>query len=153
MTDELPDIENEPPTLSDALDWSVLFERHYREAFRINCFELTTDSTSENFQAAAAQAFISTLRDSGIEESSLIKIVGEAIWGPTKVDEQWTEMKNIRRTDLIDKMFLDALTFEEQFELNSLTRIMRAALDTEANIPTAGVKKLYLELRKREEDK
>ena len=110
MTEELPDIENESTLPSSALDWSVLFEKHYREAFQAACEKLSADPTTDDFQNAAAQAFITTLRDSGIKDPTLVAIVGEAIWGPAKTDGDWTEEKSLRRIALIDKMFQDTIS-------------------------------------------
>ena len=49
-------------------------------------------------------------------------------------------------------MFQNDITFEERFELNSLTQLMRAAIDTEENIPMIGAEKLYSELLELDDD-
>ena len=152
MTDELPDAENEPTLSSDALEWSFLFEQHYRDAFHESCAELPLNPETKDFQNAAAQAFIATMRDSGVRESELVEFVGQAIWKQTKIQENWTPKKNLRRIALIDKVFQNTITHKEQFELSSLTQIMRAAVDTEENIPTLGAKKLYSELLELDDD-
>ena len=152
MTEELPDTENESTLSSSALDWSVLFDKHYRNAFQTACEELSSAPTTDELQGAAALAFIATLRDSGIEDPSLVTIVGQAIWGPAKTKDNWTDEKSHRRVDLIDKMFQDTISIQERFELNSLTQNMRAALDTEENLPITGAKKLYTELLEMDDD-
>ena len=152
MTDEPPKIDSDPVLSTDALDWSVSFDSHYREAFQKSCAGLPGKPDIEDFQRAATFAFISTLRESGIKDVKLIEFVGQAIWEPVKPEDDWDEDKNLRRTQLIDKMFQNDITFEERFELNSLTQLMRAAIDTEENIPMAGAEKLYSELLELDDD-
>lgn len=152
MTEELPDTDNESTLSSSALEWSVLFEKHYRDAFQTACVGLSANPTNDDLQSAAARAFINALRDSGIKDPTLVAIVGEAIWGPAKTEGDWTEEKSLRRIALIDKMFQDTISNRERFELNSLTQNMRAALDTEENLPMSGAKKLYSELLEMDDD-
>ena len=152
MTEEQPDTDDETTLPSDALDWSIQFEKHYREAFQFACAKLSNNSSTEEFQKAAAQAFVSTLRESGIKDTKLVEFIGQAIWIPAQVNLDWTDEKNNRRTELIDKMFQHTISLEERFELGALTRTMRTAFDTEENIPLSGAKKLYSELLEMDDD-
>ena len=49
-------------------------------------------------------------------------------------------------------MFQDSITYVERFELGALTQAMRAAVDTEENIPMAGANKLYKKLLEMDDD-
>lgn len=152
MTEEQPDIENETVLSSDALDWSVQFEKHFREAFQFACTKLPSTASNNEFQAAAIEAFIATIKDSGIKDAKLIELIGRTLWEPAEAKQAWTEEKNSRRMELIDKMFRDSITNVERFELGSLTQAMRAALDTEENTPLSGAKKLYSDLLELSDD-
>lgn len=152
MTEEQPDIESEAILSSDALDWSVQFEKHFREAFQFACTKLPSSASNDEFQAAAIEAFIATIKDSGIKDAELVELFGRSLWKPVKAEQTWTEEKNSRRTELIDKMFLDSITNIERFELGALTQAMRAAIDTEENIPLSGAKKLYSDLLELSDD-
>lgn len=154
MTEEQPDTADESTLSSDALDWSVQFEKHFRDAFQLACTKLGDGSSSDEFQAAVAaiQAFVSTMKDSGIKDATLVDFIGQALWKPTESEITWTEEKSTRRAELIDKMLLGSITFEEKFELGALTQTMRAVLDTEENIPLSGAQTLYSELLEMNDD-
>ena len=152
MTEEQPDTNTESSISKSTFDWSVLFDKHFRQAFQDECGELPDNPASQDFQIAATIAFVSTLRESGIKQEDLVDFVGQAIWSQSNSNSEWTTVKSNRRAELIDKMFLDSITIEERFELGSLTRTMRAVLDTEENLPVSGAKKLYKDLLRMNDD-
>ena len=152
MTEEQPNTNTEPTVSKNAFDWSILFNKHFQQAFQQECDDLPKNSSSQDFQRAATNAFIFTLRESGIKQEDLVEFIGKAIWNPSSPYDEWTEEKNNRRTDLIDKMFQDSITYVERFERGALTQAMRAAVDTEENIPMAGANKLYKKLLEMDDD-
>ena len=151
MTEEQPDTEPSIPT--DALDWSQVFDKRFRETFQTEFHNLPEKSSEEDFHRAATRAFVLTLRESGLSRETLLKFLEEAMRRTTSQTLQvWTEARNKRRSELIAKKFQDAITVKEQFELRALTCAMRAALDTEENVPFSGAQKLYSKLLKMDDD-
>ncbi len=60
--------------------------------------------------------------------------------------EEWSDEKNERRCNLIDKEITGAITVEERIELNQLQRQAMAYRDRMAPLPMAGAVRLHAEL-------
>lgn len=65
---------------------------------------------------------------------------------PPEDDEPWTESKNARRIDLIDKRIAETITDEEQIELAGLQRQAEHHFDQIAPPPTEGLQALHKQL-------
>jgi hypothetical protein len=61
-------------------------------------------------------------------------------------DGKWTDAKNDRRCDLIDKEYAGGLTVEEQIELQLLQREMWRHLNRVAPLPIEHARRLYRRL-------
>jgi hypothetical protein len=61
-------------------------------------------------------------------------------------DEPWTDAKNHRRCDLIDKEIDGTITPEEAVELDELQGQMRRHVNAVAPLPLAAARKLHAEL-------
>jgi hypothetical protein len=62
------------------------------------------------------------------------------------VDEPWTDAKNHRRGDLIDKEIAGTITPEEAVELEELQGQVRRHVNKVAPLPLAAARKLHAEL-------
>jgi hypothetical protein len=83
-------------------------------------------------------------------EVALEAHVGRAIrnWSD---DAEWSEVKNARRCDLIDRKIQNTISTKEAAELDDLQDALRAYLDRVAPLPMEGAKKLHAELMRREQ--
>jgi PAS domain S-box-containing protein len=66
-------------------------------------------------------------------------------------DPEWSEAKNARRCELIDRKIQNTISTEEAAELKDLQEALRAYLDRVAPLPMEGAIKLHAELMRREE--
>ncbi len=65
-------------------------------------------------------------------------------------DPGWSEAKNARRCELIDRKIQNTISTQEAAELGELQEALRAYLDRVAPLPMEGAKKLHAELMRRE---
>jgi PAS domain S-box-containing protein len=61
-------------------------------------------------------------------------------------DREWSDAKNARRCELIDRKIQNTISIEESAELEHLQEALRAYLDRVAPLPMEGAKKLHAEL-------
>ena len=103
----------------------------------------------DNQDEAVKRFFLSLTADS---EGSVVELNGVALACLVPMacapedDGEWTEAKNERRCDLIDKEIDGTLTPAEAVELQSLQRAMLAYRNKVAPLPIAAVRKLHDEL-------
>jgi PAS domain S-box-containing protein len=64
-------------------------------------------------------------------------------------DLEWSEAKNARRCDLIDRKIQNTISTEESAELDDLQESLRAYLDRVAPLPMEGAKELHAKLIRR----
>ncbi len=64
-------------------------------------------------------------------------------------DPEWSDAKNARRCELIDRKIQNTISTEESAELDKLQEALRAFLDRVAPLPMEGAKKLHAELMRR----
>jgi PAS domain S-box-containing protein len=64
-------------------------------------------------------------------------------------DPEWSDAKNARRCELIDRKIQNTISTEESAELEQLQEALRAYLDRAAPLPMEGAKKLHAELVRR----
>lgn len=91
-----------------------------------------------------------TLRDSGADEDEIVNLFGRIAIeekGPGK-EAMWNAELNKRRFELIDGDIQGTLSRDEQIELADLTHLMRQHVDSEANLPVDGARKLHRHLAK-----
>jgi PAS domain S-box-containing protein len=62
---------------------------------------------------------------------------------------EWSEAKNARRCELIDRKIQETISTDEAAELDDLQGALRAHLDVVAPLPMDGAKKLHAELMRR----
>jgi hypothetical protein len=65
-------------------------------------------------------------------------------------DQEWSEAKNARRCELIDRKIQDTISAEEASELEELQEALRAYIDRVAPLPMEGARKLHAELMRLE---
>jgi PAS domain S-box-containing protein len=63
-----------------------------------------------------------------------------------RADPEWSEAKNARRCELIDRKIQNTISTREATELDELQEALRAYLDRVAPLPMEGPKKLHAEL-------
>jgi PAS domain S-box-containing protein len=64
-------------------------------------------------------------------------------------DLEWSDARNARRCELIDRKIQDTISTDEAAELEDLQEALRAHLDEVAPLPMEGAKKLHAELIRR----
>jgi len=128
-----------------ANDWFRQFLKHLEIHMAETGESLGPDSDSSDHRLAAVRAVMLTLIDSGmnqVELRNLFRLVAfeNAVSPPTR---EWSSELNRRRFELIDRDIQGMLSPVEQFELASLTHRMREHVDSEANLPFEGARKLH----------
>jgi len=106
---------------------------------------LGPDSDSAEHRLAAMRAVKLTLIDSGMNQEELRNLFGLLAFedASTSQPPQWDSELNKRRFELIDGEIQGTLSPVEQFELECLTQRMRDHVDSEANLPLSGARKLH----------
>jgi DNA-binding MarR family transcriptional regulator len=79
----------------------------------------------------------------GPQSSRTVRLTSEGGAEPT---ESWTEAKNARRCDLIDKKIQETISDAELLELEKLQEHLRRHLDRVAPYPIEGARKLHKQL-------
>ena len=128
-----------------AHDWFRTFLKHV-ELFMVDTSQhLGPNSDAADYQLAAMRAVKRTLLDSGMDDEGLRNLFGRvAIEGIDASESiQWNSELNKRRFELIDGDIQGLLTAAEQLELAGLTQVMREHVDSEANLPFEGARKLH----------
>ena len=130
---------------SAALDWFHQFQKHLEMYFIDSSRQLTRDSTECEYQLAVMRAVKLTLSDSGLDDASILALLGQVAGETTKPIKGmgWTADLNQRRFELIDRDIQGTLTPIEQLELVRLTQQMRDQIDSEINLPLEGAKTLH----------
>lgn len=106
---------------ADADVWiSGVLEKLEQEFLHIAKSTFSRDSNIGDYQRALTFAFRRLLAESGMTEAEMQAVFCDPKFG-------WTEAKNKRRFELIDKEVDDKLSFDEAQELESLTFQMRYA--------------------------
>lgn len=148
---KLPDIESASESrnvTSEVEFWLQQFQKHFAIAFYDRCQSLPDTPGHDEIQRVTSEALVETLLDSGTSPESLIDAVGQVQLERTLEAATWTEEMNQRRVELIDRDLQQSATLDEQVELAKLTATMRAAIDTESNLPLLGAKRLHEKLLK-----
>lgn len=137
-----------------ANDWFRLFLKHLEVYMTETGQSLGPDSDSTELRLAAMRAVTLTLRDSGADEDEIVNLFGRvAIEEKNAAHEPvWNPQLNKRRFELIDGEIQGMLSHVEQFELASLTQLMRQQVDSEVNLPFEGARKLHRRLAELESD-
>lgn len=120
--------------------------------------------------AAIVQAILETFDESGTDFQSALELFSRAAKRspPTRArargvrqtrgarapdrrsaDPNWSEAKNARRCELIDRKIQNKLSAKESAELHDLQEAFRAYLDRVAPIPMEGARELHAELVRR----
>ncbi len=128
-----------------ANEWFSLFLKHL-ELFMVEAGRsLKPDSQSADYRLVAMRAVRLTFLDSGMDDEALRSLFGrvaiEVLGAATTV--QWNAELNRRRFELIDCDIQGTLNAAEQTELAGLTQLMREHVDSEANLPFEGARKLH----------
>lgn len=105
----------------DADDWIAGFpEKLEQEFLQIAKWTFSPNSDIRDYQRALIYAFRRLLADTGMPEAEMHSTFCDPKFG-------WTESKNARRFELIDREVANILSFEEALELESLTFQLRYA--------------------------
>jgi hypothetical protein len=131
---------------------------------------LGPDASYSQRTAAMARAILETFDESGTDFQSALEFFRRAAEEspPTRgrarraskpadarapdrrrADPNWSEAKNARRCELIDRKIQDKLSTEESAELHDLQEAFRAYLDRVAPIPMEGARELHAKLLRR----
>jgi hypothetical protein len=136
--------QTKPPLRSELAELASKFVALLETEF----IQSTPDSASgqpmDVFRQHITTSFVDVLCETGARPHEVAKLLQtnlKALLVPG--DEPWTDEKNDRRINLIDKSIQQSLSPEESFELDQLTEQLRNYCDTEEAIPTKGAKKLH----------
>jgi hypothetical protein len=143
-----------------------LFEDHAVEASS----RLGPGPTDAESKLAMARAVLETFKEIGTDFESTVELFARAAVesppaqasrglarGARKArvtrtphkrgaDLQWSEAKNARRCELIDRKIQNKISAKEAAELDDLQEAVRAHLDRVAPLPMEGARKLHAEL-------
>ncbi len=128
-----------------ASDWFRQFLKHL-ELFMVETGQLLrADSDSTEYQLAAIRAVKLTLLDSGMDDEGFRNLFGRVAIEAHGTSQPllWNAELNKRRFELIDGDIQGTLSPAQQIELAGLTQLMRDKVDSEANLPFAGARKLH----------
>jgi PAS domain S-box-containing protein len=117
----------------------------HREGFRVPVFASSWLVASDGQKFILSVAHALHARAEGARRAH----VGRAILNRSG-DPEWSEAKNARRCELIDRKIQNTISAEEAAELEDLQETLRAYLDRVAPLPMEGAKKLHAELIRRE---
>lgn len=97
------------------------------------------------------------IEESGLCEADLqlLKHFAEAIGrqaGRDDTNDHWTDDKNARRCELIDREIAGRITETEKVELDSLQNQMRRHLDRVAPFPVEGARRLHQRLLRKQQE-
>lgn len=126
-------------------DWFRQFIKHLELYLVETGQELPPDAKSTDCGLAALRAVRLTLRDSGLDDDQVAGLLARAALEDSSANEEleWNADLNRRRFELIDGDIQGTLSHAEQLELAGLTQLMREHVDSEANLPLEGAKKLH----------
>jgi hypothetical protein len=131
---------------ADSEDWIRQFIKHLDLHLIDSSRNLAPKASVAELQEAAARAVVETYRDSGMELESIMELVGRVAVEARFDKPVWCDALNKRRFALIDKEIQGLLTQAERVELAGLTSMMRAHIDSEANLPMQGARSLHRRL-------
>ncbi len=124
-------------------EWFETFLKHLGLEFTAVHAEAQRDDDHESLRQSMTLAFVTTLADSGASKDELIQLLQSQARRLVPVETgPWTNKKNRRRVELIDKSIETKLGPSEQIELAELTQQLRAEYDTEELVPLAGIRGL-----------
>lgn len=137
---------NELPEAAN--DWFRQFLKHL-ELFMVETSKsLRPDSDSADHRLAAMRAVKLTFLESGMDHQEVLHLLAlvsiESV--STSRPPQWNTELNRRRFELIDGDIQGMLCPAEQIELAGLTQLLREQVDSEANLPFEGARKLHRRL-------
>jgi hypothetical protein len=144
-------LESEPESSSETIseaasDWLYQFVKHFKFNFIDVSRKLPTDVDRLAFQRSALEAVLHTIEESGLSREETLALLGEVTIGSSQESLRWTPELNARRFELIDKKIAGTLGLNERIELTRLTKAMRRAVETEANLPIEGARELHRRL-------
>ncbi|MCA9188310.1 MAG: hypothetical protein R3E01_23345 [Pirellulaceae bacterium] len=130
-----------------ANDWFRQFLKHLEIFMAQTAQGLPSDASTPDYRLAAMRAVRLTLleSDTSLDDDQIIRLFGRVALehaDESKMPE-WSAELNKRRFELIDGDIQGTLSREERLELAGLTQIMREHVDSEANLPFEGAKKLH----------
>lgn len=133
---------------ASAAEWGRVFFKRLRLEFAETAADLPRDATHEEFGLAMVCALNSVFAESGIPPEQVRVLLADWVsrLSTPASHGEWSEAKNARRLELIDKSIQGQLSQAEAAELDQLTACLRATFDTEEMVPLEGAKQLHQRL-------
>jgi len=132
---------------SEIFDWAETFVKHLQIEFHILAGETEDVASVDQNRRWMVIAFLRTLIESGISPQEVERLyLFQAAAMEQNALEPWSEVKNSRRIELIDKSLQDQITSEESKELAQLTNQLREAVDNEQLVPMERAMQLHKSL-------
>lgn len=142
--------ESSAGELSEAANhwFQDFFLRHLDDFLTQTGSALPADSDAVAYRVAAMRAVKLTLLESGMDHVEILELFGQVALEDANAPgkREWNAELNKRRFDLIDRDIQGTLSRPEEIELAGLTQLMREHIDSEANLPLAGARKLHRSL-------
>ncbi|MEZ6138137.1 MAG: hypothetical protein R3C53_24905 [Pirellulaceae bacterium] len=124
-------------------EWSETFLKHLGLEFTAIHAQEDQNDDQESLRQSMTLAFVTTLADSGASKDELVQLLKSQSRRLVPVETgPWTNERNRRRVELIDKSIESKLLPAEELELAQLTEQLRAKYDTEELVPLAGIRAL-----------
>jgi len=141
-----PDAPRSRAISGPADDWIRQFVKHF-ELNIVDCSrDVPPDAGVRESMRATASAVFATFLDSGMDKDAVLDLLEQVAFESISAGIAWSETLNHRRFELIDKEIEQSLTPAERIELVRLTGIMRNHVESELNLPIAGVQELHRKL-------
>jgi len=143
--------ESEQPVSREAISadtdfWNRTFIKLFEEQLLDASRDLPGDAGVSESQAVTARAIVATFLESGMKFEWVVELLARVVGEWRSVEAAWSDALNQRRFALIDRKMEGSLTPAENIELAGLTRIMRDHVESEVNLPMAGVRALHRKL-------
>ena len=132
------------PVNAELTDLASKFASLMESNFIAELPDAASQESMGDFRRQMMSSFITSMCDTGATEAEVAALLQSALnrlLVPTH--EPWSDVKNERRVNLIDRSIQGTLSSDEAFELDQLTAEMRRHCETEEAMPTRGARKLH----------
>jgi PAS domain S-box-containing protein len=119
---------------------AFLHKKGFRVPVSVSCW--VVDSDGQKFILSVAQSPYARAEGAHLEHVGPVTRNGSG-------HAEWSDAKNARRCELIDRKIQNTISTEESIELEQLQEALRAYVDRVAPLPMEGAKKLHAELLRR----
>lgn len=144
----------ENPRWLDAADWVAQFSKLLELEFNSVPQEVAGEAMDDTYRQSITRAFLNVLADSGASTEEISGLIQNALRSTHPQEVEWTDEKNVRRVELIDKKIQGDIAPEERMELARLQQEASTYLNRQSPLPIEAARRMHKELleKKRQHD-